>query len=607
VTFATKMSVQGLIDPFLDRQINMRNTRRKDSHEMANREFSFSRGLKPEEEVVEAQDPNTGATYFFNKQTRKSSWVREEVSQAEAAHSAVIVESDIEEKVDPASGKTYFFNRKAQKSGWTRDEVREDISEEDEVAHSDAYSINDAHYSQMKDKIAEINKIKSQVAADDYTRAPELPALQQQLEAAANAGDHIEERLDPNTGATYFFNRKARKSGWTREAVASTELTQVDTEQLEMVQAPHAQAQQAQAQQAQATKPSPALLGHAAEAGAPEDDIEERQDPKSGATYFFNRKQRKSGWTREEVQGVAEKGGVGSTIVQNTAVEFVHTFVKGALGMSVGVHGGKVLVTDVTSTFGSAKSKGIQKGDVVIAINGRSVVGLGLTLDALTALDLKQELITRPLVITISRAAETGRTAGTTASADVVESGVIRVVTEGAAGTAEGVVRVAAAGVASPAASTAEARQARTSIAKRVDHATGAHYFVDTDTGDTAWTQTELLQKAVTAPATQALATAAAPAQQQHLTDVLILQSNGECITITTVPSFVTLGEIKDQIEQQADIAKSMQTLYLQTFLKTDPLPDNSTIADHAARAPINTGGNPTLELVLVDLAAGPV
>ena len=74
--------------------------------------------------------------------------------------------------------------------------------------------------------------------------------------------DDIKERKDPNTGATYYYNIRTNKAGWTREEVET-------------------------------------LNNDDAEAVV---EIEERIDPDSGNTYYYNTRTEKSGWTREEVE-----------------------------------------------------------------------------------------------------------------------------------------------------------------------------------------------------------------------------------------------------------------------------------------------------------------
>jgi hypothetical protein len=59
---------------------------------------------------------------------------------------------------------------------------------------------------------------QAQAQWNEQTQSWDTP--QQQAQGGAGGVDHIEERVDPNSGTTYFYNSQTQASGWTREEVA---------------------------------------------------------------------------------------------------------------------------------------------------------------------------------------------------------------------------------------------------------------------------------------------------------------------------------------------------------------------------------------------------
>ena len=91
-----------------------------------------------EEHIEERKDESSGHTYYFNTNTQKSGWTREEVQEAaepatDATDATVEVQSkdtaadmpddDIDERYDENYKTYYYVNKKTGKSGWTREEV----------------------------------------------------------------------------------------------------------------------------------------------------------------------------------------------------------------------------------------------------------------------------------------------------------------------------------------------------------------------------------------------------------------------------------------------------------------------------------------------------
>lgn len=117
----------------------------------------------------------------------------------------------------------------------------------------------------------DVNEIKELTAAGSvvniilnednftFTLKADNPTVASEWIDAINTAKSIEERIDPNTGATYYYNTATAKDGWTPEEVTGSEST------------------------------------------ATADEVEERIDPNSGHPYFYNMRTEKSAWTRDEV------------------------------------------------------------------------------------------------------------------------------------------------------------------------------------------------------------------------------------------------------------------------------------------------------------------
>ena len=71
----------------------------------------------------EVQDPTTGNTYYFNKETQETSWEKPTLTIPESAKmnddaSSSQQENDWVETLDPNSGKNYYYNAKTDETSW---------------------------------------------------------------------------------------------------------------------------------------------------------------------------------------------------------------------------------------------------------------------------------------------------------------------------------------------------------------------------------------------------------------------------------------------------------------------------------------------------------
>ncbi|GAB2267084.1 hypothetical protein Dimus_002067 [Dionaea muscipula] len=80
---------------------------------------------------VEAKDPETGVSYYYNESTGKSQWERPaEISSELAAPSALPLPENWEEALDETSGQKYYYNKKTNVSQWERPNLPPQITSE---------------------------------------------------------------------------------------------------------------------------------------------------------------------------------------------------------------------------------------------------------------------------------------------------------------------------------------------------------------------------------------------------------------------------------------------------------------------------------------------
>lgn len=167
--------------------------------------------------------------------------------------------------------------------------------------------------------------------------------------------DDIEKRKDPNTGATYYYNTRTEKAGWTIEEVTDNSITTEEVTDNSMMRLE--------------------LYGDTY-------TIEKRIDPSSKKTYYYNHQTEQSYWTRLEAltktlqkatEGHAEEdegaGAAAAPVAEPREpvgqTEFDCKFLEGRLGMDVGI---KLVVQNIREN-GAAASQMVKKGDIVQEIN----------------------------------------------------------------------------------------------------------------------------------------------------------------------------------------------------------------------------------------------
>ncbi|KAK9725950.1 hypothetical protein RND81_05G179900 [Saponaria officinalis] len=78
---------------------------------------------------VEAKDPETGVSYYYNEKSGKSQWERP-VATNSSSQSQSTMDEDWVETLDETSGQKYYFNKKTQVSQWERPHVLQQVASE---------------------------------------------------------------------------------------------------------------------------------------------------------------------------------------------------------------------------------------------------------------------------------------------------------------------------------------------------------------------------------------------------------------------------------------------------------------------------------------------
>ncbi|KAL9240042.1 hypothetical protein vseg_014305 [Gypsophila vaccaria] len=78
---------------------------------------------------VEAKDPETGVSYYYNENSGKSQWERPVDTNSSSQSQSTMVD-DWVETLDETSGQKYYFNKKTQLSQWERPHVLQQVASE---------------------------------------------------------------------------------------------------------------------------------------------------------------------------------------------------------------------------------------------------------------------------------------------------------------------------------------------------------------------------------------------------------------------------------------------------------------------------------------------
>ncbi|GAA0154706.1 scaffold/adaptor protein [Lithospermum erythrorhizon] len=135
---------------------------------------------------VEAMDPASGGSYYYNQRTGKSQWERPtEVTQLAVSTPSLPPLEEWQEAIDEASGQTYYFNRKTNVSQWERPgTVERFVSQNhDRIISNGRANINWGNQSELPKCIQcggwGVGLVQSWGYCNHCTRALGLPQAQQ--------------------------------------------------------------------------------------------------------------------------------------------------------------------------------------------------------------------------------------------------------------------------------------------------------------------------------------------------------------------------------------------------------------------------------------------
>lgn len=195
---------------------------------------------------VEATDPTTGKTYYYNPTTNETSWEKPESEKQ--ADSVVSTDEDDEwqEILDPSIGKPYYFNAKTNETRWEKPETMEDEQDDSDDASEGAGSDDDEEpelepsddggatisegssavetgaLGDLLDETNEDDEGSSVESVHDSVEEEEPSADEDQDDANENISvddalpDGWVEVEDPSSGRNYYYNSLTQETSWER-------------------------------------------------------------------------------------------------------------------------------------------------------------------------------------------------------------------------------------------------------------------------------------------------------------------------------------------------------------------------------------------------------
>lgn len=239
---------------------------------------------------VEAVDPSSGKTYYYNHVTNETSWENPKAS-VEATTAESDSGNDWEEILDPSSNTIYYYNKVTQETSWEKpagssstvqSETKESGNDE-WVEHTDPSSGQTYYYNTTTQETSWEKPI-----TESSSNSQAEPA------AATSSKDDWIETVDPSSGQTYYYNQVTQETSWEKPqalAVAATNESETN-ESTEPVHDATAAEEPAQ---------EPQKLNEAQTSG----DWIESTDPATGNTYYYNQVTQETSWEKPQTQTVS--------------------------------------------------------------------------------------------------------------------------------------------------------------------------------------------------------------------------------------------------------------------------------------------------------------